>query len=332
MRSFERDLETEDQAQIADGRGGGRQNNKAVEGLVPGESYGDRASQVVHDDGLGNHLRGTTDITDDERIISKHPELAISIPGDVTTKSILVQKDVEDVPSKPDSEPEPFPSLSACQNPPSPTISTADDASPLHRGSIRFMPRVRITSGLNGSTRQRSSTSESVSPTTGRLNSPLNGPTSTQPQPQPQPPSLASTRSSSISSSISAPLRFREQEPVPSKWGPLGQRVSLFASQKKRKRRSLNDAKSAWDDLCASPDEAEPPRGLDEYEESTPLLLAPGLRRRVDEDVAADLNREIDAVFGKWPGRLMNRHWWWWQIEPVVCCWWCANDDWMFDE
>jgi len=45
---------------------------------------------------------------------------------------------------------------------------------------------------------------------------------------------------------------------------------------------------------------------------------------------ALALKREEDAVFGKWPWRLFNRHWWWWHVEPVLCC--CCADDSDYDE
>ncbi|KAK1224710.1 hypothetical protein PQX77_012383 [Marasmius sp. AFHP31] len=281
---------------------------------------------------------------DDEQLTFKSIEpttSGVNDGGDIA-ESTLDQRGVENVATSSNRRPQPFPILVSCQS--SPTIpSPTEDASPLHRGSIRFLPRVRITSGLNSSRRHRSSTTESVSAVTPNLVSvpPMNlvG--------QSSPTSLASTRSSSMSSSISAPLRFREQESLPSKWGPLGRRVNLFASAGKRSRRSLNDVKSVWDGYgyFGSTGAGDPNHIQNgDEDENSPLL-----RRR--EDDAADINREIDAVFGKWPRRLLNRHvsvwyspvnvrlirktngqWWWWQIEPIVCCWWCANDVYLMDE
>jgi hypothetical protein len=54
-----------------------------------------------------------------------------------------------------------------------------------------------------------------------------------------------------------------------------------------------------------------------------------------EEDDADDarLSREIDLLFGKWPGRLLNCQWWWWQLELVFCCeaCHCADDSEMYD-
>ncbi|KAJ8088629.1 hypothetical protein PM082_013872 [Marasmius tenuissimus] len=305
----------------AQGQGEIQTNDYVGNGLVPGVPCGVRTSQTEHE--LGNHFRGTTESVDDERLNFRPIEpTSVNDEGNMG-ESTLDQRGVETVATSSNRRPQPFPILVSCQS--SPTIpSPTEDASPLHRGSIRFLPRVRITSGLSGSRRHRSSTTESVSPATPNLISvpPMNlvG--------QSSPASLASTRSSSMSSSISAPLRFREQESLPSKWGPLGRRVNLFASGGKRSRRSLNDVKSVWDGYgyFGSTGAGDPNHIQNgDEDESSPLL-----RRR--EDDAADINREIDAVFGKWPRRLLNRHWWWWQIEPVVCCWWCANDVYLMDE
>ncbi|KAF9258617.1 hypothetical protein L218DRAFT_729123 [Marasmius fiardii PR-910] len=188
------------------------------------------------------------------------------------------------------------------------------------------MPRVRITSGLRGSNGRLSvSGSPNISarsPITTMSQSPFTAS---------QPSSLASTRSSSISSSISAPIRFREQESVPSKWGPLGRRVSMFASSK-RKRRSLSGVKSAWDSYTTPQDVgANPSRGREvgDRDERTPLMRNED--NEVDREEVYDINQEIDAIFGKWPRRLLNRHWWWWQVEPFVCCWWCNNNEVVFE-
>ncbi|KAI0757598.1 hypothetical protein C8Q80DRAFT_1134355 [Daedaleopsis nitida] len=99
------------------------------------------------------------------------------------------------------------------------------------------------------------------------------------------------------------------------------------------------------------------------YTERTPLLR-PSPRRTYSESEdegsegmgegervarAAALRREEEAVFGKWPLRMFNRHvsisfslsesrfmsthlrmclsqWWWWHLEPVLCCC-CADED-----
>ncbi|ESK98118.1 hypothetical protein Moror_364 [Moniliophthora roreri MCA 2997] len=196
-----------------------------------------------------------------------------------------------------------------------------------HRGSIRFLPRVRITSGLHRSKRTSSTTNSPTTPKatlTGRsAHHLLSQLEQTSANIVSNPSSLASTRTSSISSSISAPLRFRENDTVPSKWGPLGQRVSLFAAQQRVKRVYLdsNDPKNSNGHSRGGGERA-------------PLLRHQHLpHRRVydqDSDYETLLNREIDRMFGKWPGRLLNRHWWWWQLEPVLCCW-CINDA-VFDD
>jgi len=45
-----------------------------------------------------------------------------------------------------------------------------------------------------------------------------------------------------------------------------------------------------------------------------------------EEDEEEALRREQDAVFGRWPWRVLNRHWWWWHLEPIVCCLYCSDD------
>ena len=100
-------------------------------------------------------------------------------------------------------------------------------------------------------------------------------------------------------------------------------------------------------------------RGARGYSERTPLLRPPAGRGVHSEDEDEDsqgmseeertmrasaLRREEEAVFGKWPWRIFNRHvsarpsfsssscscsrrsqWWWWHVEPVFCC--CADDE-----
>ncbi|KAF7340159.1 UPF0052-domain-containing protein [Mycena venus] len=121
----------------------------------------------------------------------------------------------------------------------------------------------------------------------------------------------SSSLTSSASSSISAPLRS------PLTGGQLLARAAEARSAKHRARRRAAGL---------------PPT------ERTALLgeQPPGYDRNYhsDEDNAysddecdgeALLSRQIDLVFGKWPGRLLNRHWWWWQLEPILCC--CCLDD-----
>ncbi|KAJ6569556.1 hypothetical protein B0H19DRAFT_1135983 [Mycena capillaripes] len=171
--------------------------------------------------------------------------------------------------------------------------ATEDPYSSLRSSRVRFRSRVRIASGLNH--RRVSTTS-----------------------------SLSSSRSSSISAPLRAPLT--EDDCTPG-WGTLGQRVGLFAisnrqaaqarSAKQRARRRQGIA-----DLAPT--------------EHTALMGAPlphGYDGHPDEDEDEDysdeedlyddealLSRQIDLVFGKWPGRLLNRQWWWWQLQPILCC------------
>ncbi|KAJ6501424.1 hypothetical protein C8R47DRAFT_1107306 [Mycena vitilis] len=161
------------------------------------------------------------------------------------------------------------------------------DATPRRSGRVRFRSRVRITSGLHHR------------------------------------PTASSSLSSSPSSSISAPLRSppTEDNCTPG-WGTLGTRVGLFAisnrqaAQKRHARRRQNGR---------APDEAsallgDPPQpGYDGHPDSDD----DDMRYDSDEECYDDealLSHQIDLVFGKWPGRLLNRQWWWWQLQPIVCC------------
>jgi hypothetical protein len=65
--------------------------------------------------------------------------------------------------------------------------------------------------------------------------------------------------------------------------------------------------------------------------EHTPLLLPPcrysyarGYNEdyTVDEDVGRQRERVIDETFGKWPGRLLNRHV---RSQVVTCTAWIAH-------
>ncbi|KIK70393.1 hypothetical protein GYMLUDRAFT_32394 [Collybiopsis luxurians FD-317 M1] len=217
----------------------------------------------------------------------------------------------------------PFPVITSEQVPPTlPMIITTNR-------SIRFRSRVRITSGVHHARRNRS-LSDSIAP---------NGPAEPS-----EGDTAVSSRSSSPSSSISVPIRFREDEPTSPKWGPLGQRVRLFVSQQREKAKQLQeDRVSRGRRYGTEAQEASRLRREDpsrRVHEGSPLLGAHGRRQRKslyrheDEDdgypetrgdYQARLNHEIDLVFGKWPGRLLNHHWWWWQIRPVICC---NFDDW----
>ncbi|KAJ6519248.1 hypothetical protein C8R45DRAFT_15952 [Mycena sanguinolenta] len=127
----------------------------------------------------------------------------------------------------------------------------------------------------------------------------------------------ASSLSSSPSSSISAPLRapLTEADSTPG-WGTLGQRVGLFAVS----NRLAAEARSAKH-------RARRRAGLGLVPGEHSALLGDRLPpRRYDgnsEEECDDeslLSRQIDLVFGKWPGRLLNHHWWWWNLQPILCC------------
>jgi hypothetical protein len=141
--------------------------------------------------------------------------------------------------------------------------------------------------------------------------------------------------SSSPSSSISVPLRTPTDEQVGKPgWGTLGQRVSLFAKgQMERSRRREHrerlglEASSCRKGIERGRSEALVIPYYAQITEETPLLLSSArnescLTREVE---ASQLTREIDMVFGPWPGRLANHHWWWWQVESIVCCR-CVSD------
>ncbi|KAI0960899.1 hypothetical protein AcV7_000150 [Taiwanofungus camphoratus] len=185
---------------------------------------------------------------------------------------------------------------------------------------VRFRSRVRITSGLH---RHRHSVSVS-----GR------GVTAT---------ATPSSGSDSPSSSISAPLRYQADENAP--WGPLGKRLSAYASAGGWQKRGLVSPRHRQEsghrphvrrvDVRTSEDERQP-------DERTPLVRSTRrsaymstddegshLREENENEEqlrAVALRREQAALFGPWPGRLFNRHWWWWHLEPIVCCTYCSED------
>ncbi|KAJ7451151.1 hypothetical protein FB451DRAFT_712300 [Mycena latifolia] len=176
-------------------------------------------------------------------------------------------------------------------------------AAPQRRSRVRFRSRVRITSGLHH-LRRLSATSS--------LNS--------------------------SSSSISAPLRspLTEENCSPG-WGTLGQRVNLFAvsnrqaaalaaqargaKQRARRRQGLADlvGNGAAGERTALLGAAPPP-GYDGHPSPEDEDEEEYFDSDNEYDEEAVLSRQIDLVFGKWPGRLLNRHWWWWQLQPIVSC------------
>ncbi|KAJ7239009.1 hypothetical protein B0H12DRAFT_1136541 [Mycena haematopus] len=169
------------------------------------------------------------------------------------------------------------------------TTITEDLSSPQRRSRVHFRSRVRITSGLHH----------------GRVSS--------------------SSLSSSPSSSISAPLRapLTEADSTPG-WGTLGQRVGLFAvsnrlaaearsAKHRARRRAL--VPNEHDALLGDP---PPPR----YDRHPDSASEDGYSEDEYQDGEGEalLSHQIDLVFGKWPGRLLNRQWWWWQLQPILCC------------
>jgi len=164
-----------------------------------------------------------------------------------------------------------------------------EDIDPSQRGGpakvpkVTFRPRVRITSGLN---RARSSAFYSA----------------------------PSTRSCSPSSSISAPIRFHSEETAGRPgWGTLGERVTVLARRSEHKRRFRERAKRHERMLKQFQGDYSITRGR-RGSETSPLLARPitpseyicqcgVMGCQFDERRIA---QEIDAMFGTWPGRMLN--------------------------
>ncbi|KAH9891243.1 hypothetical protein C8Q73DRAFT_116072 [Cubamyces lactineus] len=175
---------------------------------------------------------------------------------------------------------------------------------------VRFRSRVRITSGVH---RHRHSTSTA------------NGT-----------PTPCSSASDSPSSSISAPLRYQSDEN--GAWGPLGKRLSAYAAGGGWSRRTHTPQIQVQTQQRVQIEQPVPPRAVvggrirggkarRGYDERTPLIRPDRRRMYVEseeeEDVhgrddrlspeeralrAAALRREEEAVFGRWPWRIFNRH------------------------
>ncbi|KAJ8520366.1 hypothetical protein ONZ45_g2827 [Pleurotus djamor] len=201
-------------------------------------------------------------------------------------------------------------------------------------GRVRFRSRVRIASGLHRP--HRSNTRDSL--VYGACNQLTLG---------------ESSLSSSPSSSISAPLRTEATNDAECRpeWGTLGQRVRLFAyrgkgkaslspetvlEKRERRRRKLglppldpslypSDMRSK---VMTLPSEGTPlvgkPYARSLYVENEGVQPGDPFYDSDDEEdgltASARLSREVDRMFGTFPGRLLNRHWWWWQLEPLVTC------------
>lgn len=162
---------------------------------------------------------------------------------------------------------------------------------------VRFRSRVRITSGLN---RHRHKISQQ------------------QPQNRSEIDYLSVSPASSISgsrsSSISVPLRTHTDEQVGKPgWGTLGQRVSLFARGNMERRRIREQKERPGLGASSFRNEIHQRGGrgapLDVNEETPLLLNLPSNasdHRPTREDEASQMSREIERVFGSWPGRLAN--------------------------
>ena len=183
---------------------------------------------------------------------------------------------------------------------PMPDHTTANDLTGPHelyatarQRIVRFRSRVRITSGLHHH-RNRKTASADEAGLTSSLPIPIT-------QNKRSEGEDSTPLSSSPSSSISAPLRREDDgssNSPNSRWGPLGQRVSFFRRKSKQgEQQSLIPKRR-----CSRPRMYV---NLDSDSEEDEYSSRPNLK----------LNREIDDVFGKWPGRIFNRH-----VIKFPCC------------
>lgn len=228
-----------------------------------------------------------------------------------------------------------------------PDASPERPSAPERQRSVRFRSRVRITSGLNRQRhRHLSPSSDSQTRNEGDARAELDKHADPSPSiSSAQRPIPSRRRSSDLisesslsgssSSSISAPLRTQEDESTKSRWGPLGQRVNYLRYKKPRtakkpgvrdevlekfKRRQYDER---WEGHCVYP--GCTCGGMNPHVgERTPLVGGSSLRAHgyvvgegvqgcsddsdSENDLEMRLNREIDLIFGKWPGRLLNRH------------------------
>ncbi|KAF9229807.1 hypothetical protein BS17DRAFT_41743 [Gyrodon lividus] len=149
--------------------------------------------------------------------------------------------------------------------------------------------------------------------------------------------SNASSISGSPASSISAPLRTHNTASSKG-WGPLGSRVSLLASQTAVPQ---TPGRTVCMDDGVRHGRRKHSRSSCDYgtvDERTRLATSAnggsytanrseGDSRQRDSERGRQRREQIvDQAFGKWPGRLLNRHWWWWQLEPIVCCFCLCGD------
>jgi len=184
------------------------------------------------------------------------------------------------------------------------SIASLDQTAP----RVRFRSRVRISAGMS----RRRRLSDGI---------------------------YSSASSVSSSSSISAPLRTHPTGK--NGWGTLGSRVnplsSPHAAAPVHGSQYANGGKGHDDagDEYGNPRTPSARSSLsfldDDVNERTHLVTTATTRPYVRDRYAHDWylserERErrwreqlMDEAFGKWPGRLLNRHWWWWHVEPVLC-------------
>jgi len=151
--------------------------------------------------------------------------------------------------------------------------------------------------------------------------------------------------SSSPSSSISAPLRTHYTGS--NGWSPLGTRVgssrlrsATHASAPIRSEIANGGKGSPSGDWDVWEQDARPSE-IDRYDVDEHTCLITSTTRPFyatnrhthdsyhqyhDDSERRWKEQLMDQVFGKWPYRLLNRHWWWWHLEPVLCCL-CYPDD-----
>ncbi|KAI0735867.1 hypothetical protein C8Q76DRAFT_766117 [Earliella scabrosa] len=184
---------------------------------------------------------------------------------------------------------------------------------------VRFRSRVRITSGVH-----RHRHSHSVASVVGGGSTP------------------ASSTEDSPSSSISAPLRYQADDNTA--WGPIGKRLNGYSWQRRGQPgqgQGQGQVQVSGARTAGLGQGGRGARGGRRYNERTPLLRPAPYSESEDEaseDMAdeeraaraAALRKEEEAVFGKWPWRIFNRHWWWWHVEPVLCC--CCSDESDYEE
>lgn len=273
----------------------------------------------------------TKEYTPETLAITVHPASETSsASGDRTPPSTSPIVDLTIPKSNADSRPNYVP----VESDPDFTEGPGPSNTPDHRRSVRFRSRVRITSGFHRHSRttrhSRLDPDSLLSPDTD-----YHGP-SEQPYFHSRNSSSSHSDSSSPSSSISAPLKYRRDsastyDPDEESgwrgrtigWKPLGQRINFLPRSAPNEQSSLIRHGTSSRRY-----------GVEEEDEN------------VEDDYAEQIAREIDLVFGTWPGRLLNRHvgfvltvfqkdhlfmllqWWWWQLEPALCCL-CLDD---FDE